>query len=113
VTGRVGYAFGRFLGYAKGGGAWEQSDYSLLVAGATGATVSETKSGWTVGVGGEYAFLNSLSGFIEYDFYRFGNNSNSFACAPAGCAVGFPAAGVANVKTDINVLKVGLNLKFL
>src|SRR5436190_15329829 len=43
VTGRVGYAFGRFLGYAKGGGAWEQSDYSLLVAGVTGATVSETE----------------------------------------------------------------------
>src|SRR5436190_17882001 len=112
VTGRVGYAFDRFLGYVKGGGAWEQSDYSLLIGGATGATVSETKGGWTVGVGGEYAFLNWLTGFIEYDFYRFGDNGNSFACAPAGCAVGLPAAAIANVKTDVSVLKVGLNLKF-
>src|SRR5207245_1344952 len=69
VTGRVGYAWDRFLGYVKAGGAWEQSDYSLLVGGLTAATVSEKRGGWTVGVGGEYAFLNWLTGFIEYDFY--------------------------------------------
>ena len=27
VTGRVGYAWDRFLGYVKGGGAWERDDY--------------------------------------------------------------------------------------
>jgi outer membrane immunogenic protein len=111
VTGRVGYAFDRFLGYVKGGGAWEQSDYSVLIAGLTAATASETKGGWTVGVGGEYAFLNWLTGFIEYDFYRFGDNANTFACTVPAC-VGIPAAAVASVKTDVSVLKVGLNLKF-
>jgi outer membrane immunogenic protein len=111
VTGRVGYAFDRFLGYVKGGGAWEQSDYSVLIAGLTAATASETKGGWTVGVGGEYAFLNWLTGFIEYDFYRFGDNANTFACTVPAC-VGIPAAAIANVKTDVSVLKVGLNLKF-
>ena len=28
VTGRVGYAWGRFLGYARGGAAWERDKYS-------------------------------------------------------------------------------------
>ena len=28
VTGRVGYAWDRFLGYVRGGGAWERDDYS-------------------------------------------------------------------------------------
>ncbi len=28
VTGRVGYAWDRFLGYVKGGGAWEQDKYT-------------------------------------------------------------------------------------
>jgi outer membrane immunogenic protein len=110
VTGRVGYAWDRFLGYVKAGGAWEQSDYSLIVAGLTGATVSETRGGWTVGVGGEYAFLNWLTGFIEYDFYGFGDNSNAFVCTVPGC--GIPAVATANIKTNVNVLKVGLNFKF-
>src|SRR5258708_6921903 len=30
VTGRVGYTWDRFLLYVKGGGAWEQDDYSIL-----------------------------------------------------------------------------------
>ena len=28
VTGRVGYAWDRFLGYVRGGGAWQRNDYS-------------------------------------------------------------------------------------
>jgi outer membrane immunogenic protein len=119
VTGRVGYAFDRFLGYVKAGGAWEQSDYNLVVAGLTAASVSETKGGWTVGVGGEYAFLNWLTGFIEYDYYSFGNNGNAFVCGVAACglpALVAPAVLVPptafNIKTNVNVLKVGLNLKF-
>jgi outer membrane immunogenic protein len=27
ATGRIGYAWDRFLGYVKGGGAWERDDY--------------------------------------------------------------------------------------
>ena len=80
VTGRVGYAWGRFLLYGKGGGAWLRSDFSLQTAGAV-FSVSETRSGWTVGVGGEYAFLDWLTGFIEYDHYGFrDDNGVSFGC---------------------------------
>ena len=39
---------------------------------ATFATAGETRGGWTVGVGGEYAFTNYLSGFVEYNYYDFG-----------------------------------------
>src|SRR5262245_52597844 len=28
VTGRIGYGWNRFLGYVKGGGAWERDDYT-------------------------------------------------------------------------------------
>ena len=34
VTGRVGYAWDRFLGYVKGGGAWEKDEYTLVTAGS-------------------------------------------------------------------------------
>ena len=110
VTGRVGYAWDRFLLYVKGGGAWERSDYGLLVGGTTFASASETRGGWTVGVGGEYAFLDWLTGFVEYDYYRFGDNSNTFNCVVALC--GAAAAVPLNIDTNVNVVKVGLNFKF-
>ena len=55
-------------GYVKGGGAWERDDYwaTTIVVG-TAYTARETRSGWTIGVGGEYAFTNFLSGFVEYN----------------------------------------------
>ena len=65
---------------------------------------------WTVGVGGEYAFLDWLTGFVEYDFYDFGTRTNTFAtCTVAACgAVTFPV----DIKEHKNVFKVGLNFKF-
>jgi outer membrane immunogenic protein len=105
VTGRVGYAWDRFLGYVKGGGAWERDEYTIFstFTGVAFATASETRGGWTVGVGGEYAFTDWLSGFAEYDFYGFGTRTNTFT-----------GAFVANVdvKETKSVFKVGLNWKF-
>ena len=110
VTGRVGYAWGRFLLYGKGGGAGLRSDFSLQTAGAV-FSVSETRSGWTVGVGGEYAFLDWLTGFIEYDHYGFrDDNGVSFGCG-ALCPIGTVAAFPINIRTDVDVVKAGLNLK--
>jgi outer membrane immunogenic protein len=103
VTARGGYAWGRALLYVKGGGAWLRTDFSLLAPGAV-FSVSETRSGWTVGVGAEYAFLNWLTGFVEYDHYGFNDNDGVvFGCGFA-CPVG--------IRTDVDVVKAGLNLKF-
>jgi outer membrane immunogenic protein len=115
VTGRVGYAWDRFLGYVKGGGAWVNGSYSFQVAGVPVATASATQSGWTVGVGGEYAFTNWLTGFVEYDYYGFSNtNPGALVCAAAtgGCGGGVIVTNNVGVTTNINVVKVGLNLKF-
>jgi outer membrane immunogenic protein len=112
ITGRVGYAFwdNRFLGYVKAGGAWEQGNFSFQVGTVPVATASATQSGWTIGIGGEYAFLNWLTGFIEYDFYRFGNtNPGPLVCTPAVCGFAANNLGITN---NVNVLKVGLNFKF-
>jgi outer membrane immunogenic protein len=116
VTGRVGYSWGRFLGYVKAGGAWVRDDYSLQTAVGTGdfATASETRGGWTVGIGGEYAFLDWLTGFAEYDFYGFGTKTNNFTCTTAlvGCGLFVPTTFGVDVKQNVNVFKVGVNLKF-
>jgi outer membrane immunogenic protein len=115
VTGRVGYSWDRFLLYAKGGGAWVRDEYNIntnvLVPGFTVATANETRGGWTVGIGGEYAFLDWLTGFVEYDYYGFGTNQNTFG--PCGVAVcGVAGALPIDVKENLNVVKAGLNFKF-
>ena len=109
VTGRIGYAWDRFLGYVKGGGAWERDDITFaFIPTGTIATVSDTRSGWTVGVGAEYAFTNWITGFVEYDHYDFGTSSDNFVCVPIACfgrTFGFPV----DIKETKNVVKVGLN----
>jgi outer membrane immunogenic protein len=104
VTGRVGYAWDRFLGYVKGGGAWEQDEY-FQTDGVISGSLSQTRSGWTVGIGGEYAFTNYLTGFAEYDYYDFGNHDGVFV---------YNNATTFNygIKETKSVFKVGLNLRW-
>jgi outer membrane immunogenic protein len=116
VTGRVGYSWDRFLLYAKGGGAWTRDEYLMtanaFIPGFTIATANETRSGWTVGVGGEYAFLDWLTGFVEYDYYGFGTDRNTFGpCGVVACAVAGGTLPI-DVKQNVNVFKAGLNFKF-
>ena len=110
LTGRFGYAWGRFLPYVKGGAAWERDEFTFnfFPSGAI-ATVSTTRSGWTLGIGGEYAFTNWITGFVEYDHYNFARDSDNFVCGPFACfgrTFGFPV----DVKETADVFKVGLNL---
>jgi outer membrane immunogenic protein len=107
VTGRVGYAWGRFLGYVKGGGAWERDSYYQFTT-ATGSpysSSSETRDGWTVGIGGEYAFTQNLTGFLEYDYYGFGTNTLTFPTVLGT----FPHISIRETQS---VVKAGLNWKF-
>ena len=83
VTGRVGYAWDRFLGYVKGGGAWERDNYDFTLGGVLVGSASETRGGWTVGIGGEYAFTPFLSAFVEYNYYDFGSRDLAFV-TPGG-----------------------------
>jgi outer membrane immunogenic protein len=112
LTLRTGYAWDRFWLYVRGGGAWLQSNYNLQFGGAAVATTSETRECWTIGVGGEYAFLDWLTGFIEYDYYGFRNSTQNFACTAAACPVTTTTAFPVNVTTNVNVVKAGLNFKF-
>jgi len=105
VTGRVGYAWDRFLGYVKGGWAWERDSYDWTIP-QLGVVLSgsETRGGWTVGVGGEYAFLDWLTGFVEYDYYDFGTRTVGLTFSPV--TLDF------DIRERKSVVKAGLNFKF-
>lgn len=108
VTARAGYAWDRFLGYVKAGGAWERDGYNgaVLATGFVDQIASQTRSGWTGGVGGEYAFTSMLTGFIEYDYYDFGNRYVPFTIVRTGANFNY------QIQETKSVIKAGLNLKF-
>lgn len=101
LTGRLGVAWDRWLTFIRGGAAWAHDDHEIFVTatGAIAAARSETRSGWTVGIGGEYALTNNLSGFLEYNYYDFGTRT-----------LGFP--GLADIQQNVSVVKGGVNYRF-
>ena len=108
ATARLGYAWDRLLGYVRAGGAWQREDYSAstILAGTVYAG-RETRPGWTIGVGGEYAFNSFLSGFIEYGYHDFGTKKIGLTPLIAGLRPGF-----VDVKETTNAVRAGLNFRF-
>lgn len=106
VRARAGYAIDRWLPYVTGGWAWGRGSISGGVTGGLTASGSGSNdySGWTVGGGVEYAFLNNWSAKVEYLYIDFGNGPSATLT---------PSAAVlsAGRLTD-NIARVGLNYKF-
>jgi outer membrane immunogenic protein len=101
VRGRLGYAFDRALIYVTGG----------LAYGDVGSNVfsnSDTRAGWTVGGGLEYAFTPNWTAKIEGLYVNIdrGNNNGGVLLAVPGVAV------ATNKNNDFGVVRVGVNYKF-
>jgi len=125
VTVRLGYTpWDRWLFYVKGGAAWAHDKYSLsghicesnLFPGPRCQDndvfdfhTTETRFGWTTGLGVEYAFFDGWSALLEYDFYDFGTRHVDFTDQIGQLSTGF---GGADISQRINVVKFGINYRF-
>jgi outer membrane immunogenic protein len=115
ATLRGGYSWDRALVYIKGGGAWMNEKYQFGRGEPVTAPFfpffsnSDTRSGWTVGAGFEYAFLSNWTGFIEYNYYDFGTARESLT--GVGLALGAAPLDL-DVRTQLHVVKAGINYKF-
>ena len=105
VAGRIGYAFDRTLLYGKFGGAWTREEYNFTLLGGAG-TGSVDRTGWLLGIGLEYAFLDNWSAKIEYNYMDMG--TKNVVLATAGGLVATPA----NVDLTVQTIKVGINYRF-
>lgn len=110
---RLGYAWDRFLVFAKGGGAFAGVSNSSGAISGTPTTFAisgpGSNSGWNVGFGAEWAVWGTWSVKAEYDFIRFDNAVlTTAASAPA------PFAGdtISTNNRQISLVTVGLNYKF-
>ena len=114
LTGRVGYAIGRSLLYAKAGFAWADERYRAVGTFGSNAFDLEgpaTRFAWTVGAGVEWAFSDYWAVRLEYDFYEFGNHRVTFSDTTSDFFSG--AVGVVDVKQTIQTIKLGLSFRFM
>ncbi len=105
VTGRVGYAWDRWMVYGKGGVAFVTDRYHLTDDLQTYAFDGiESRIGWTAGLGVEWAVWEDWSVKLEYDYYGFGQRSVNFVDSTLSFVI-----GPENIKQNIQVVMLGLN----
>jgi len=102
LTGRAGLAFDRWLVYGKGCVAWANDSFSTNhYTFPASVEVKDTRIGWPVGAGVEYAFAPAWSAKLEYNYMDFGNRAVSFA----------PGTST-DIDQKIHAVKFGVNYKF-
>ena len=111
ITGRIGYAFDRWMVYGKGGVALVGDRYhSDDVGGNFFFDATENRIGWTAGAGVEWAFTPEWSVKLEYDYYGFGTKSLSFTDTTIlGAPPASPFIAPANINQNIQVVTLGVN----
>jgi outer membrane immunogenic protein len=107
VTGRLGWAWDRWLIYAKGGGAWAQDSFTVVDPLFGSVSDSFTRSGWVIGGGVEWAFWDNWSMKLEYLHYDFGSR-NFNGVFPVAAPVGFNF----DAQTRVDTIKFGINWRF-
>jgi outer membrane immunogenic protein len=105
ITGRIGYAWDRWMFYGKGGVALVGDRYHADdLAGIYFYDATENRIGWTAGAGLEWAFDPLWSVKLEYDYYGFGTKSVLFEDITLGGG-NVPV----NIHQNIQVVLLGIN----
>lgn len=102
VRGRLGVAMDDFLVYGHGGLAYGKTEQSLSVTGVGSLTSkNDTKLGYTVGAGAEYAISKNISFVTEYAYTDLGKDE-------------IYNDGTMSITEDVNLhtLKAGINFRF-
>jgi outer membrane immunogenic protein len=112
IRGRLGYAFDRLLVYGTGGlaiGRVRSAFFqNFFTAGVTDiGSASETRFGWTVGAGLEYAFSPNWSAKAEYLYVDLGSFSYN---SPASDDPRY--LWTTTVTTREHIGRVGINYRF-
>jgi opacity protein-like surface antigen len=109
IAGRLGYAMDRLLVYGKGGAAWANDQYSLTSPNVTflpAFSGNETKWGWMVGVGVEYAFFENWSAKVEYDYLDLHTSNLQFADTTQSFILN------TSIQQQLHLVKLGLNYRW-
>ena len=126
ARGRLGYAVDKWLFFVSGGGAWARIESNQFVVGlpfTTGNLQNDTRTGWTVGGGFDYALTTAslMPGWsvrVEYlyvnipSYTTFTNGAGPGTTPFALCPTCSAAANLTTGKLTNNIVRVGLTYKF-
>jgi outer membrane immunogenic protein len=114
VTGRLGFTglFPQSLVYIRGGGAWIRETWQIDSESGGGQKFrndfSQTRDGWTIGGGLEYAITDRWRIFGEYNHYDFGSKvlaSGHLGVSNSGTTT------FTNTKQTIETVRLGVNFR--
>jgi outer membrane immunogenic protein len=106
VRGRAGFAADRVFFYGTAGGVFANAQTSF-----NAITATHTQTGWTAGVGVEYAFSQNITGKVEYLYAGLG--SITVTCTTGLCATAAAPAGVpVAISLNNSLIRAGINYKF-
>jgi outer membrane immunogenic protein len=116
VRGRLGFAWDRALLYGTGGFAYGGGGNSNCGGVGFSCGGDDTRTGWVVGGGLEYAFTNNWTFKVEglYVNLDSGNSNNGLVGFVGGVPVFLPPGFAFNNDNEqaFGVVRVGLNYKF-
>ena len=112
LTGRLGYAFGPALIYAKGGFAFFDGEAKQTTTNPGYVTTgTDTFTGWTLGAGLEYLLTQKVSVKLEYQHFDFGSQGgHQTNVGDPSSPTGFEFQN--NTELTAETVKVGLNYRF-
>jgi len=105
VTGRVGFAADRFLIFAEGGLAFIDEDHEHNSNAAGIINGDQTRFGWLIGGGVEWAMTDTFSAEIEYNYMDFAEDRVTLTD-------GGGASAIFDVDQQMHTVKFGVNMKF-
>ncbi len=112
LRGRVGFAFDRFMVFGTAGAAFAGTDVTVSSPVFGTVTSAQTRTGWTAGVGGEWAALVESWGAVtlkvEYLHADFG--TKQYFAAPV--VLGPANIAARDVKLTDDMVRAGVNVKF-
>jgi outer membrane immunogenic protein len=106
IVGKAGYAWDRWLLYAKGG--WANSRISVFAINTASGVNSQStawQGGWTVGGGLDYMMAPNWIAGIDFNYYKF----EKFDRSPIDSA----GVGVSYFNTNSNIYAVTARLSYL
>lgn len=110
IRGRVGYAWDRTLIYATGGvafGTFRHRTYDAATVTQVGS-FSNSRVGYALGAGLEYAWTPNVTTKLEYMYYDFGSSTQQAGLGSLD-PTGFASTRIRN---DVHTVKIGLNYLF-
>ncbi len=112
ATARLGYRFAsQWLLFASGGAAWthEKQDDAFISPRGVGVDPSAAtiRTGWTAGIGLDYAFAPHWSAVVDYRYYDFGSQGALLTSSNDPIKV-----NNLNLKDTIHQTSVGVNYHF-